>query len=111
MSAFHALMAELKAVRCHDLVQKCVGNGALTPQQAKRLVAEINRESANEIGLSKAIPPGPPIAEIIKHGYFSELPRAPFQAVVQWPLCRYRHNGHDADLRIMPRRTLISAVS
>jgi hypothetical protein len=42
MSAFHALLAELKAQRCLDLVQKCLGNGALTQQQAKLVAAEIN---------------------------------------------------------------------
>jgi hypothetical protein len=79
MSAFHALMAELKAVRCLDLVQKCLQSGALTPAQATKVQAEIKSHAAEDLVIAKAIPPGPPLTEIVKHGYFSELPRAPFQ--------------------------------
>jgi hypothetical protein len=75
MSAFHALLAELKAQRCLDLVQKCLGSGALTLEQAKKVAAEINSHAVEDIVISKAIPPGPPLTEIVKRGYFSELPK------------------------------------
>jgi hypothetical protein len=45
MSAFHALMAELKAQRCLDLVQKCLGSGALSQEQA----AKIKSSSARRV--------------------------------------------------------------
>jgi hypothetical protein len=79
MSAFHALMAELKAVRCLDLVQKCLQSGALTPAQATKVQAEIKSHAAEDLVIAKAIRPGPPIDQIIKHGWFHALPQAPFQ--------------------------------
>jgi hypothetical protein len=79
MSAFHVLKAELKKQGCLDLVQKCLNSGALTQHQAKQVEAQIARHAADEIAIAKAIHPGPSLQEIIKHGYFSDLPKAPFQ--------------------------------
>jgi hypothetical protein len=79
MSAFHMLQAELRAQENRLLVAKCVTSGALTPEKANLVNAEIDARAAADMALAKAIRPGPSLQEIVRHGYFSDLPRAPFQ--------------------------------
>jgi hypothetical protein len=79
MAAFHMLQAELKAQELRQRLAKCLESGALTQHQAKQVETEINTRAATEMLFAKATRPGPTIQEIVRHGYFSDLPRAPFQ--------------------------------
>jgi hypothetical protein len=79
MSYFHVLQAQLAAQDRRQILAKCVASGALTPEQGAKVEAEIADHAANEQELAKAIRPGPSLQEIVRHGYFSELPKARFQ--------------------------------
>jgi hypothetical protein len=84
-SYFHILQARLKEQECRQLLAKCLDSGALTQQRASQVETRINARAAEEMVLAKAIPsvPPPPLAEIVAKGWFSELPRAPFQAQME----------------------------
>jgi hypothetical protein len=74
-----SLQAELKERRALDMVLKCLDTGALTEPQAKKATAWVKHRAAEDIMLAKAVPPGPPLTEIVKHGWWVALPNAPFQ--------------------------------
>ena len=96
--AFKNLVAKMREVseleemqrqhraRAHQAIMNCIAEGALTMEQAARIEAEIhaieNAEAAAPL-LAKAIGfharRRPSAQEIIKNGWFFELPRAPHQ--------------------------------
>lgn len=79
MAYFHVLQAELRDQDRRELLAKCLASGALTQEKAKLVSAEIDAIAAGERALAKAIAPGPPLTEIVKHGWWGALPNAPFQ--------------------------------
>jgi hypothetical protein len=79
MSAYHVLQAQLAAQDRRQLLTKCIAIGALSQEQGAKVKARIDAREADDVDLAKSLRPGPSLTEIVKQGYFSELPQAPFQ--------------------------------
>jgi hypothetical protein len=83
MAQFEMLQAALKAQDVRQLLAKCETSGALTREQAAKVKARIDAGEAADMELAKSIRPGPTLQEIVRRGYFSELPRAPNQVAAR----------------------------
>jgi hypothetical protein len=79
MAQFEMLQVALKAQDCRQLLPKCLARGALSPAQAAKAEVELNAPAADELVIAKAIPPGPPLTEIVKRGWFGSLQPTTFQ--------------------------------